>query len=447
MSHHEDIQEHLSNVMGLLARHKLVEDLLHRQDMPRHDLVETLVHKQNKVELQRLLDQFDHRLMARILEILSAGDRKIVWRLVRDDRKEDIHRFVSEAIRHDLVIDSRHKNRTIMIRVFDLYEGRLRQVPVESKEDLVSIRPIWVDLVMPDDEQLAWAKDIFGVDLPDPKELTDLETSARFYLEDNGEVHLHSDFLLDRKDESRNVAVAFILNNDTLFSVRNKELPVFRLQRLRARAEFGYVSEAKDVLLDLYAAEVEYSANALEDVYLELEAVGRQVFSSHMTDDQAANILAAIAEEEDLNGRIRRNVLDTRRALSFLMRGKFLSEAQHNDVREILRDIDSLDGHTAFLFNKINFQMDATVGFINVNQNKDLKRLTVISVVFMPLNLLAGIGGMSEFTMMTEGIHWSFAYGGFSVALVTIGWITYAGLKFFENRKINNKSASNRRVA
>ncbi len=447
MSHHEDIQEHLSNVMSLLARHKLVEDLLHRQDMPRHDLVETLVHKQNKAELQRLLDQFDHRLIAHILEVLSAGDRKIVWQLVRDDRKEDIHRFVSEAIRHDLVIDSRHKNRTIMIRVFDLYEGRLRQVPVESKEDLVSIRPIWVDLVMPDDEQLAWAKDIFGVDLPDPKELTDLETSARFYLEDNGEVHLHSDFLLDRKDESRNVAVAFILNNDTLFSVRNKELPVFRLQRLRARAEFGYVSEAKDVLLDLYAAEVEYSANALEDVYLELEAVGRQVFSSHMTDDQAANILAAIAEEEDLNGRIRRNVLDTRRALSFLMRGKFLSEAQHNDVREILRDIDSLDGHTAFLFNKINFQMDATVGFINVNQNKDLKRLTVISVVFMPLNLLAGIGGMSEFTMMTEGIHWSFAYGGFSVALVTIGWITYAGLKFFENRKINNKSASNRRVA
>ena len=447
MNNHKDIQEPLSNVMALLARHKLVEDLLHRQDMPRHDLVETLVHKQNKVELQRLLDQFDNRLIARILETLPIGDRKIVWQLVRDDRKEEIRREVSEAIRHDLVLDSRHKNRTMMIRVFDLYEGRLRQIPVEAKEDLVSVKPIWVDLVMPDDEQLTWAKDIFGVDLPNPKELTDLETSARFYVEDNGEVHLHSDFLLDRKDESRNVAVAFILNKDTLFSVRNKELPVFRLQRLRARAEFGYVSEAKDVLLDLYAAEVEYSANALEDVYLELEAVGRQVFSSHMTDDEAANILAAIAEEEDLNGRIRRNVLDTRRALSFLMRGKFLSEVQHNDVREILRDIDSLDGHTAFLFNKINFQMDATVGFINVNQNKDIKRLTVISVVFMPLNVLAGIGGMSEFTMMTEGIPWPLAYGGFSVALVTIGWITYAGLKFFENRKIKNNSESNRKVA
>ena len=447
MNNHKDIQDPLSNVMELLARHKLVEDLLHRQDMPRHDLVETLVHKQNKVELQRLLDQFEHRLIAHILETLPSGDRKIVWQLVRDDRKEDIRREVSEAIRLDLVMDYRHKNRTNMIRVFDLYEGRLRQIPIEIKEDLVNLKPIWVDLVMPDDEQLAWSKDIFGVDLPNPKELTDLETSARFYVEDNGEVHLHSDFLLDRKDESRNVAVAFILNKDTLFSVRNKELPVFRLQRLRARAEFGYVSEAKDVLLDLYAAEVEYSANALEDVYCELEEVGRQVFSSHMTDDEAANILAAIAEEEDLNGRIRRNVLDTRRALSFLMRGKFLSEVQHNDVREILRDIDSLDGHTAFLFNKINFQMDATVGFINVNQNKDIKRLTVISVVFMPLNVLAGIGGMSEFTMMTEGVPWPIAYGSFSIFLVTIGWITYAGLKFFENRKIKNNSESHRRTA
>jgi magnesium transporter len=332
----------------------------------------------------------------------------------------------------------------MQIRVFDLYEGRLRQIPIETKEDLAHVKPIWIDLVMPEDEHLAWARDIFGVDLPNPSELTDLETSARFYVEDNGEVHLHSDFLLDRKDESRNVPVAFILNKDTLFSVRSKELPVFRLQRLRARAEFGYVSEAKDVLLDLFAAEVEYSANALEDVYTELEEVGRQVFRSHMTDDEAAKILAAIAEEEDLNGRIRRNVLDTRRALSFLMRGKFLSETQHNDVREILRDIESLDGHTAFLFNKINFQMDATVGFINVNQNKDIKRLTIISVVFMPLNVLAGIGGMSEFTMMTAGVPWTIAYGSFSVALITIGWLTFAGLRFLEKRKIKNNSIANR---
>jgi len=336
-----------------------------------------------------------------------------------------------------------------MIRVFDLHEGLLRQVPIETKEDLARVKPIWIDLVRPENEQLAWASEIFGVELPNPEELTDLETSARFYVEENGEVHLHSDFLLDRKDESRNVAVAFILNKGTLFSVRSKELPVFRLLRLRAKAVSGYLSEAKDVLLDLYAAEVEYSASALEDVYDELEKVGRQVFRSHMTDDEAAKILAAIAEEEDLNGRIRRNVLDTRRALSFLMRGKFLSEIQHSDVREILRDIESLDGHTAFLFNKINFQMDAVVGFINVNQNKDLKRLTVISVIFMPLNLLAGMGGMSEFTLMAErmGIPVSIAYSEFAMGLITIGWITFFGLRFIQNRNKKNNPSASRKVS
>jgi magnesium transporter len=446
MNDRDDIADYLSEVRNLLARHKLVENLVHRQDMPHHDLVETLVHKQNRVELQHLLDQLGAQPIARILEALPSEDRQIIWQLVRYERKEEIRQEISDAIRAELVVVIKPRSRSTMIRVFDLHEGLLRQIPIETKEDLARVKPIWIDLVRPEDEQLDWARENFDVHLPNPNDLTDLETSARFYVEENGEVHLHSDFLLDRKDESRNVAVAFILNKDTLFSVRSKELPVFRLLRLRAKAESGYISDAKDVLLDLYAAEVEYSAGALEDVYDELEKVGRQVFRSHMTDDEAAKILAAIAEEEDLNGRIRRNVLDTRRALSFLMRGKFLSEEQYNDVREILRDIESLDGHTAFLFNKINFQMDATVGFINVNQNKDLKRLTVISVIFMPLNLLAGMGGMSEFTMMAEGVPWPIAYGGFTIGLITIGWITFFGLRLVQNRKIKNNPSASRKA-
>jgi hypothetical protein len=81
--------------------------------------------------------------------------------------------------------------------------------------------------------------------------------------------------------------------------------------------------------------------------------------------------------------------------------------------KQILRDIESLDGHTSFLFGKINFLMDATVGFININQNKRVSKLTTFSVVFVPLNIIAGIGGMSEFSMMTQGMPWPLAYGAF----------------------------------
>jgi len=431
MNNHEESQNSLSQVKTLLSRHQLLE---------------SLVHKQNRVELQKVLEQLAPGPLARILEALSTDDRQVVWQLVPDAKKEEILLETEDSVRVELLFEVAPQIQVTKIRVFDLHEGRLRQIPIHTREDLKQLKPIWVDLVNPEDEELAWASDTFGVVLPDPKDLTDLETSARFYVEDNGEVHLHSDFLLDREDESRNVMVAFILNEGTLFSIRNEELPVFRLQRLRARAQTGYVSEAKDVLLDLYAADVEYSANALEDVYSELEAVGKQVYGTNMTDEESAKILASIAEEEDLNGRIRRNVRDTRRALSFLMRGKFLSEAQHEDVREILRDIESLDGHTAFLFNKINFLMDAIVGFVNINQNKVIKQLTIISIIFMPLNFFAGVGGMSEFSMMTQGIPWPVSYSIFTIGMVLVGWITFICLRFFGNHKIKNSTVTMKRT-
>ncbi len=438
MTDKSQTENQLMAIRNLLSRQKLVEGLVHRQDMPRQELVESIVHKQNAVDLQKFIGKLSNKEVANALEVLTESERNVVWELVADERRDEVLLDVSDDMRVELVTESKPPVQSTVLRVFDLHEGRLRQIPIYSKKDLAKANPIWVDLVTPEDEQLEWAREIFGVDVPNPKDLTDLETSARFYVEDNGEVHLHSDFLLDRSDESRNITVAFVLTGNTLFSVRNEELPVFRLQRLRARAQAGYVSEAKDVLLDLYAADVEYSANALEDIYSNLEKVGKQVFKSHITNNQAAKILTAISEEEDLNGRIRRNVLDTRNALSFLMRGRLLSSEQHDDVREILRDIESLDGHTSFLFNKINFQMDATVGFLNVNQNIDLKRLTIISVVFMPVNILAGIGGMSEFSMMTSGIPWPIAYGSFVVVMILIGILTFFGLRAFENRKIKN---------
>jgi len=123
------------------------------------------------------------------------------------------------------------------------------------------------------------------------------------------------------------------------------------------------------------------------------------------------------------------------------VRSRFLAKQQLDDAQQILRDIESLDGHTTFLFGKINFLMDATVGFININQNKVIKQLTVISVVFMPLNIIAGIGGMSEFSMMTEGVPWLISYGGFIIGLGIVARITFLLLRFFSNKhKLRNKS-------
>jgi magnesium transporter len=431
------LTEHLNEVQRLLSRHRLVENLVNRQEMPRHELVETLVHRQHLGELGQLLNRLEAVDAARILEALSEDDRLLAWEQIKVDRLDGILLLLTDDVREELLNASKHQSEKIALNAFDLHEGRLRQARITRKADLANVKPIWVDLVAPSAEMRYWVGEYFGLALPDPDSLTDLEASARFYVEDNGEIHLHSDFLLDTDEGTQNVAVAFILHRDILFSVRKEELPVFRLQRLRARTQPGYVTEGKDVLLDLYAADAEYSADVLEEVYAEFEYLGKRVLNPSVTDDAAAQILSEIARSEDLNGRIRRNVLDTRRALSFLMRGKSLSPRQFEEARQIVRDIESLDGHTTFLFGKINFLMDATVGFININQNKRVQKLTTISIVFVPINILAGIGGMSEYTMMSEdfGISWPVAYAAFLAGAAIVGWATYQVLKLYEARQ------------
>ncbi|EXI66454.1 MAG: Magnesium transport protein CorA [Candidatus Accumulibacter adjunctus] len=427
---------HLTEVRSLLSLQKLVEDLVREQGAGEENGVDSEVEQQYRRELRQKLKLMPAREVAYIIESLDAAERLVVWEEVKEGA-DAILALLPDDVLEELIDDSHYRNEKMAITAFELRDGRLHQIPVSGPDDLASIKPIWVDLIAPTKKVRGWLGQMFDIDVPDPGNLTDLEASARFYVDEEGHTHLHSDFLLDTREESRNVPVAMILHEQVLFTVRSEELPVFRLQRARARTRPGYVSNGTDVLIDLYAADVEYSASALEDMYGELDRVGRQVLRSHTSDQEASRILVAIAEAEDLNARTRRSVLDARRGLSFLLRGKFLSEAQHADVREILRDIESLDGHTAFLFNKINFLMDATDSAININQNKDIKRLTVLSVIFMPINVLAGMGGMSEFSMMTEGIPWPIAYTGFACTMVAIGALTYYGLRHFERRRIS----------
>lgn len=99
----DDVQQHLREVQDLLARHRLVENLVHRQDMPRHELVESLVHKQHVASLQERLDNLHPADIAFILEALPLDDRRFVWDLVKAERDGEILIEVSDAVRESLI--------------------------------------------------------------------------------------------------------------------------------------------------------------------------------------------------------------------------------------------------------------------------------------------------------------------------------------------------------
>ncbi len=75
--------------------------------------------------------------------------------------------------------------------------------------------------------------------------------------------------------------------------------------------------------------------------------------------------------------------------------------------------------------NIISGLMDARGSIVNNNLSLLIKRLTIINIIFMPISLIAGMGGMSEFSMMTKDIPWPVSYSLFSIGLAIIGFITY----------------------
>ena len=68
--------------------------------------------------------------------------------------------------------------------------------------------------------------------------------------------------------------------------------------------------------------------------------------------------------------------------------------------------------------------MDAFASVISNNQNLQIKRLTTISIVFMPLNIIASVGGMSEFSSFTSSVPWWVSYSLFGLGLVAVGLLT-----------------------
>src|SRR3977135_4162047 len=86
----EDLQADLREVQELLRRHRLVEHLVERQEMPKHELVESLVHRQNVAELRAKLDAMHPADIAYVLESLPLEERLVVWNLVKAEREGEI---------------------------------------------------------------------------------------------------------------------------------------------------------------------------------------------------------------------------------------------------------------------------------------------------------------------------------------------------------------------
>jgi magnesium transporter len=131
----ESLSESLQQVISILEKHKLVEGLVHKQDMPKHDLVESLVHKQHIHELQKKLEDLHPADVAYILEALPLDDRLKVWDLVKAERDGEILLEVSDAVRQTLIADM--ENHELLAAAEQLDADELADLAPDLPKDVL----------------------------------------------------------------------------------------------------------------------------------------------------------------------------------------------------------------------------------------------------------------------------------------------------------------------
>ena len=293
-----------------------------------------------------------------------------------------------------------------MLHIFNIVDATLKEIrPGPDREPMPIADASWVDVTDPSDEERALVEIVHKAPLPDPDEMEEIEASARYFIDSAG-IHVHSLFLYQSEGRHKTDSVAFILNDRQLLTFRDTELPDFRLLRMRAHRGWVEAKNSLDIMLALLEQKVENLADSLEDIHRRLENVSYLVLEE--VGGELEEAIDNLAKLEDSNGKIRLCLMDTQRSISFLQRHIRNYPEQQDTCREIFRDIETLMSHTAFLFEKINFLMDAAQGFINIQQNQIIKIFSIAAVVFLPPTLVASMYGMN-FQVMPE-LSWEWGY-------------------------------------
>jgi magnesium transporter len=213
--HHytDNVQEHLKQVEALLHKHALLEEVIHRQELPRddrHALLDTLVHKQHIAELQRKLDAMHPADIAYILEALPIEQRLLVWGLVKSEHDGEILIEVSDAVRDSLIETMSREELREATEQLDTDE--IADLAPDLPQNV--IRDVFKSLPIGEREQLrtamSYAEDSVGAlmdfNMVHVREDVKLEVVSR-YLRRFEELPDHTDqvFVVDRNDKFKGV--------------------------------------------------------------------------------------------------------------------------------------------------------------------------------------------------------------------------------------------------
>ena len=312
------------------------------------------------------------------------------------------------------------------LRIFYYENGRLRiSRSIETLKQIDLKDVIWIDLNNVSEELENELEQFLKIYIQEDEEMEEIEMSSRFIQTDDSLV-ANSNFLLD---DYTLEPVSFILKNDILVSVRDRELKSFNETIKKIYANPRSFPSGQYVLVSLFETRVEYDADMIEDITDEITVLSKSMSTTGDDKPLGGDILIQIKDLQERDMIIRQTIIDKQRVISNLLKSDFIGSDLQPRLSMIIKDINSLFEYTRFGFDRLDYLQDTFLGLVNLQQSKIIKIFTVVSVIFMPPTLIASIYGMN-FKVMPE-LDWKYGY------LLSIGAmvISVIFVLFFFKRK------------
>ena len=299
-----------------------------------------------------------------------------------------------------------------MIRNFICTGERLQSVVAPPEELRQSV---WIDLASPTPGEEALLEQALGIEIPTHEDMQEIEASSRMWRNDHA-LYLTAQILAARGPDRLEIGpVNFMIQPERLITVHYHSPGSFAFFADWAAQHDTSCSTGTATFLGLMEAVVDRLADILENEARGHDQLTRAIFETRQgSGDDLSGVIRLIGRAEDRNGKISESLATVQRILTYLATpglrpvSVLQKGAERDQLKSLIQDLRSLREVARVQSEKIRFQLDATLGVINIRQADIIKIFSVVAFVFLPPTLIASVYGMN-FEHMPE-LSWRFGY-------------------------------------
>jgi magnesium transporter len=315
-----------------------------------------------------------------------------------------------------------------MISAFACANGQLHRLTETSSADALRAAA-WIDLQNASVDEVERVQAATGLKVPSQADVSEIETSSRLASR-NGALYLSMPLMRLADDGPSGVSAGFVLCPERLITVRFAPSRIFDSYADHLPHEVLPDECGAHIFIGLMEAIIDRQADALEQVHADLDTLSHGIFAMGVKqeggrkaeDATLRRTLGRLGHIGDLISHVRDTQVGAARIVPYVetMAAEWLPKPLVPRLATLRQDIASVSDFDTHLNDKLQFLLDATLGFINIAQNNVMKVMAIASVVGIPPVLIAGVYGMNFKNIPEYDWAYGYAWGWGLIILTTL---------------------------